>query len=592
MPQRSFLIVLVLVCNAAFGQYHSLESQLIRKAENAGSTAARIQALGQLAELYYIYRADHKADSVLQKQLATAEISNDDGMILQVLFNDAISHIEKWSDKETFDRALSFIDKGLIYARELGRRDYEVMAYLRKAAIYRKRAQYENALREISLAFASYSNAFNDSLKLAISLEMGDIAKAKGDAVSAFKNYNNAYDIAYSAHNDKLRSRVYHHYAALYQSLNEADLAKKAFSASLQLNTENKNKEGLVQDYLGLARITDEKLYIDKAISLADSLELTKEKLYSKRIMLAYLMVILKDSRKALDYLNTNQDIRQFYMNQGISNFYYCIGNVYHYSDKADSAILYYKMAEPVMEQTFDKAVKMYLYKEMAECYYKLNDVEHSIEYYDKALTIAKEQNDYGANAGILSRLSVLYSRKGNYKKAYELNQEYIFSKDTLQKLSAQRDLVILELEREKVRHEKDLAKLVEENNRRTNLQYMGISIAITMVFIFIIIMGMFPISRIWFRILSFFSFICLFEFIILLIDSWVHRALHGDALNIWLFKIVLLAVLLPLHHYLEHVMVNFLSSKKLLKIREKFSLKNFHAKVNKPVTAETETTT
>jgi tetratricopeptide (TPR) repeat protein len=591
MPGRSFLIVLVLIGNIAFGQYSTKESQLIRKAESATSTVARIQALGQLAELYYIYRADHKADSVLQKQLATAEMSNDNEMVLQVLFNNAISRIEKWSDKQTFDRALEFIDKGLVYARELGRRDYEVMAYLRKAAIYRKRAQYDNALREISLAFASYSERFNDSLKLAISLEMGDIAKAKGDAVTAFKNYNNAYDIAYSAHNDKLRSLVYHHYAALYQSLNDLDLAKKAFSSSLQLNIQNNNKEGLVQDYLGLARITDEKLYIEKAISLADSLQLTKEQLYSKRIMLAYLMVILKDSKSALNYLNTNQDIRQFYINQGISNYYYGIGNIYHYSDKPDSAILYYKMAEPVMEQNFDNAVKLFLYKEMAECFFKMDDVEQAINYYSKALSIGKEQNEYATNAGILSKLSALYSRTGNYKKAYEVNQEYIFSKDTLQKLSAQRDLVILELEREKVRHEKDFAKMLEENNRRTNLQYMGISIAITLVFIFIIVMGMFPVSKIWFRIFSFFSFICLFEFIILLIDSWVHRALHGDALKIWLFKIALLALLLPLHHYLEHVMVNFLSSQKLLKIREKFSLKNFHTKNRKPIAAEKETT-
>jgi fatty acid desaturase len=148
---------------------------------------------------------------------------------------------------------------------------------------------------------------------------------------------------------------------------------------------------------------------------------------------------------------------------------------------------------------------------------------------------------------------------------------------------------VILELEREKTRHEKDLAKKIEEGTKRTNLQYMAISVAITVVFIIIMILGMFPVSKIWFRIVSFFSFICLFEFIILLVDSWVHRAFHGDALKIWLFKIALLAILLPLHHYLEHVMVNFLSSQKLIAVREKFSLKNFHRKVKKPVATEPE---
>lgn len=584
MPVKSLLIILIFIANQAFSQYRQVESRLIRQTEQSKDPLSRVRSLGNLAEFYYIFRADRKADSVLQEQLATAEISNDRELILQVLFNNAITQIEKWSDIITFDRALNFIDKGLSYAKETGRKDYEVMAYLGKASIYRKRAQYENAFREMSLAFSSYSPAFSDSLKLAISLEMGDLSMAKGDAIAAFKNYNNAYDIAYSARNARLRSLVYHHYAALYQSLGDIELAKKAFSTSLQLNMENGNRQGLVKDYIGLARITDEKLYIEKAIALADSLHSVKDQLYSKRLMLAYLMVIRKDSKKALEYFHGNEDIRQFYLNQGISNYYYGIGNIYHYSDNSDSAIHYYKMAEPVMEQTFDKAVKMYLYREMAECFYKLQQVEPAKEYFEKSLAIGRELNEYSINANILSRLASLYSRTGDYKKAYELNQEYIFFKDTLQKLSAQRDLVLLELEREKARHDKDLAKMQEETNKRTNLQYMAISIAITMVFIFMMIMGMFPINTIWFRILSFFSFICLFEFVILLVDNWIHKVLHGNALQIWLFKIGLLAVLLPLHHYLEHVMVNFLSSHKLMKIRENFSLRKFQKKIKKPI--------
>jgi tetratricopeptide (TPR) repeat protein len=587
MPAKALLIILIFLAPPAISQYKSEEKRLLQKESSARSATQKIKALGQLAEIYYIYRADEKADSVLQKQLATAEIANDKELILEVLFNNSLSHIEKWSGKETFDRALSFIDKGLAYAKEAGRKDYEVMAYLRKATIYRKRGQHDNAMREISLAFSSSSPSFHDSLKIAMSLEMGDISNARGDAVAAYKNYNNAYDIAYTARNIPLRSQVYHHFAALYQKLGDMDLAKKAFISSLQLNQENKNLEGLVADYIGLARITDEKLYIDKAIALADSLKLPKYQLYSKRLLLAYLMVIKKDSKSALNYLNNHADIIQFYMNQGISNYYHSIGNIFHYSGQADSAIHYYKLAEPQFEKTFDQAVRMYLYNELGDCYSMLNENKNAQIYFEKALVVGKELNELSLNANILSKLSSLFAKTGDYQKAYERNQEYIFYKDTLQKMSAERDLVILELEREKARHEKDLAKTIEEGNKRTNLQYLAISIAITLVFIIIMIMGMFPVSRIWFRIVSFFSFICLFEFIILLIDSWLHQKLHGDALKIWMVKIGLLAILLPLHHYLEHVMVHFLESQKLIRIRERFSLKNLGSKPKKPISTE-----
>ena len=591
MPAKALLIILIFIGLPAFSQYKEEEKRLLEQEARTRSATEKIKVLGKLAEIYYIYRADKKADSVLQNQLATAEMANDKELILQVLFNNSISHIEKWSGKETFDRALSFIDKGLAYAKEQGRKDYEVMAYLRKATIFRKRGQYDNAMREISLAFSFASAAFHDSLRIAMALEMGEISNARGDAVAAYKNYNNAYDIAYTSRNIPWRSQVYHHFAALYQKLGELELAKKAYTSSLQMNLANRNSEGIVSDYIGLAKITDEKLYIDKAIALADSLKLPKYQLYSKRLLLAYLMVIGKDSKSALSYLHSNPDLIQFYLNQGISNYYHFIGNIFHYSGQVDSAIHYYKLSEPEFEKTFDQAVKMYLYDELGDCYSLLNDNENARKYYEKALAVGKELNQYSINALILSKLGELYSKTGNYKKAYETNKEFIYYKDTLQKMSAERDLVILELEREKTRHEKDLAKTVEETNKRTNLQYLAISIAITLAFILIMIMGMFPVSRIWFRIVSFFSFICLFEFIILLIDSWLHEALHGDALKIWMVKIGILAILLPLHHYLEHVMVNFLESQKLIKIRERLSLKNVFRKSKKPIPSEPGTT-
>ena len=62
-------------------------------------------------------------------------------------------------------------------------------------------------------------------------------------------------------------------------------------------------------------------------------------------------------------------------------------------------------------------------------------------------------------------------------------------------------------------------------------------------------------------------------------------------SLKIWMVKIGILAILLPLHHYLEHVMVNFLESQKLIRIREKLSLKNILRKPKKPIAAEPGTT-
>jgi hypothetical protein len=153
-----------------------------------------------------------------------------------------------------------------------------------------------------------------------------------------------------------------------------------------------------------------------------------------------------------------------------------------------------------------------------------------------------------------------------------------------LKALAKQREVTLLGLEREKRKHEKDLQSIADEDLRRRNLQYTGISLATAFLFIVLIVFGMFPISKVTIRMLNFFSFICLFEFIILLIDNWLHDITHGEPLKIWLAKIFIIAILLPLHHTLEHVAIRFLSSQKLQKFRQRLSIKSLFQPTKKRV--------
>jgi hypothetical protein len=50
-----------------------------------------------------------------------------------------------------------------------------------------------------------------------------------------------------------------------------------------------------------------------------------------------------------------------------------------------------------------------------------------------------------------------------------------------------------------------------------------------------------------------------------MLLDTYIHHITHGEPLKIWLIKIGLLSMLLPLHHYLEEKMIHYLLSKHLI---------------------------
>ena len=96
----------------------------------------------------------------------------------------------------------------------------------------------------------------------------------------------------------------------------------------------------------------------------------------------------------------------------------------------------------------------------------------------------------------------------------------------------------------------------------------MGIVVAIAALFLMLVMAGVFSVSKNTVRILGFFAFIFLFEFIILLADNQIHHWTHGEPWKVLAIKIGLIAILLPLHHWLEKKVIHYLTSQELLKAK------------------------
>ncbi|HEY4208142.1 MAG TPA: hypothetical protein VGM31_15060, partial [Puia sp.] len=109
------------------------------------------------------------------------------------------------------------------------------------------------------------------------------------------------------------------------------------------------------------------------------------------------------------------------------------------------------------------------------------------------------------------------------------------------------------------------LAREEEERTvRRHNIQYLGFTVGIVALFVVLVMLGFFMVSPRTIRALGFFSFIFLFEFIILLTDKQIHEWTHEEPWKVLLIKISLAAVLLPLHHWLEHKVIHYLSTRRI----------------------------
>ena len=434
------------------------------------------------------------------------------------------------------------------------------------------------------MAFSTLPIRGIDSLKAILFLELGDIFLAKGEPVNAFKNYNNAYDIAYDISNTRLQSEIYHHFAQLYQTLDQTPLSEAQLFKSVELNEKNNNDLGLLLDYIDLARLTDKKEYFDKAIDLANQLGIERYRLLTRRLLFAYYMAVEKNPVTALNYLNNNPDLKQSYINSGLPNYYFNIGSVYFYSNNPDSAIKYFNLAESDLQKTLDINSRVTIYKEMADCYTRLGETVKAIAYFEKAKELGSGLNDLKTDTMITHSLSELYAQAGNFKKAFEYSRQYDRDKNELQQLADQRQVVLLEVDHENSNREKEMRELANKKLREKNLQYMGITIFLAAVFTLLILIGMFPVSTFTIKVLSYFSLICLFELIVVFLEDYMHRVTYGEPLNIWIFKVVLIAILVPIQHFVEHALIRFMESRKLIQLRNQLSLRKWITKIKKPL--------
>ncbi len=549
--------------------------ELLNKNINDALTdSARISAYGKLADYYSLFKLNAKSDSVLQKAFSIAQMSDDKELVLTSLFSNDVVTIGSWNSKETFEKLLTSVSKGLEYAQELKRNDYIAIAYIRLAGINRKRGQYDKAMQQATLAFTALNSTEADSIKCVLFNELGDIFMAKGDAISSYKNYANAFEIAYKLKNIPLQSEIYHHFSELYKSLGNENTAGDNLMESMKLNKSNHYNKGLLKDYLDLARLTSDSQYINKTALLADELKSERYKEYAKRLMFTWFMIQGQNSTETLEYFFKNPTVGQYYKNQGNDNYYWNLGNIYLYGENYDSALYYYKLAETELNKNYDNGIRLGIYSSLANTYFQNHNNSEAINYYEKSFQICKEMNSLVSLPGISSSLSSLYAEQGNYKLAYYYDKQADSSNAVINENSAKDKLALLQVDLENKKRENDLLDIEAKKHRLYDLQIIAITILLASIFVMMLLMGMFKVSRTTIKMLGYFAFISLFEFIILLIDPFIIRITDDEPLKIWVIKIIIIALLVPFQHFMEHHLIQYLSSRKLLEARSRFSWK------------------
>ena len=582
----NILLLLIIIQNLCVGQFKKHLDSLYIICNHITSDSEKVVTLGRIADLYFSYYLSRQGDSVVHEQLLVAEQSLNNNLILAALFDSPITHLHSNAPIESFDKAVLFIQKGIDFAKSQNQYDYIALGYTRMAFILLKLGQNDKAFSYATQGLQLLPRV-SDSIKILVYINLGNVYQARGEAVSAATNYNNAFDIAIKLNSVPLQSEIYLCFSNMYSNstvLENKNVAVEFLNKSLRLDKEYNYLKGQLRDYYILGNITYEKPYIEKAIALSDSLHMYDYNLGAKRLKLYYYMLVEKNSDTALKYLENEPDIKESFVDPGIGNYYQVKGEIFYNAGKIDSAIHYYKLAETDFIKNSDEKQHVDLFSLIAHSYKKMNDILNATIYYLKALDLSKKMNDLNSIASISNSLSDLYNQQGDYKQAFDYVIQAKVYTDSLSVLSKDRDIALLDVGRENRKHENELLEEARKQNNKRDIQYMVITIFISVVFVIMLVIGMFPVSKLTIKLLGYFFFISLFEFIVMIIDnSLFAKMVHNEPLKLWLIKILLIALLVPIQHFLEHKLIKFLESRILLDARTKFSLNKWWQNIKKP---------
>lgn len=558
----------------------SMKARLAR----AKTSSDKVDILGRLSRTLMSANIG-ESDRYANEMTREAEISRDRRLIIKALMTNGERHSYLSFKKEYIDKSLDYYNQALIMARKNDLDRETARAYLGIAAVYSKIPDPDKALNSTTQAFALISGMKDDTLTIAAYNSYGAVYLLKKERILALRNYLLALRVAEEAKKPIFLRSCYNNLSRFYADVKEydraIDYAQKALDELPRAQPENEKYQRVIDLFsIGTLYVAKKAYnmsvdYFERSIALADSLKYPQLKLPAYEGLLNQY-VQADEPQKALDLLNSRQDLRDFGVRFGtgymIDGTY---GIIYNKLGRPDSARYYFARAEPQYERSGALNYRIGFYYQYADFFRRNGDNDKAIEYYMKAKSLAEQSDNLELQQMIVKELDTVYAKKGDYKNSYQFNSMYYVYKDSLNKLGEEKDLLQMELQDEQQRQERLAREEAEKLRQRHQIQYMGITIAIAVVFLLLVLLGIFQVSETTIKIMGFFAFILLFEFIILIADNKIHHWTHGEPLPILGIKIVLIAMLLPLHHYLEHRVVSYLASRRLIIPKRKGLLGN-----------------
>ena len=534
--------------------------------DTAKATADKID---QLVELARMTMERSKADDFATQSIELAQLSRDPRLIASTYLRNTERFLGNPSLADNLTQATKNLHLAELVAKENGLEDLLVAVYCGYADVADDRGNDVKALEYSTQALAVAAGIDNDTAKVKAFCTAGQIYVSMNQMLLALRNYLNALDVAEKSGQPDLLRNCYAHLRYFYGIIGEYD---KSLDYALKVYDEDRARwnNDMAQDLLEIGDVFLLKEQPDLALKMYEEsihvtdtfrFDLLKVNSYEKIFMLYF-----KTQRyeQGVQYLFAHKDLLDIFHELGF-DFYVdqLLAVNYTHQARYDSALYYFRKSEPETMANSTPDIQIDFYMDFGEYYKKVNKPGQAIQYFSKAYALAAATGSLKNEEKTTDSLESLYVAGRNFPAALVCEQRGAEERDSIRTQTQATDLMKLEVENDQRRRE----RLAEEERLRTehrhNIQYMGFTMGLVVLFVALVMLARLSVPVWLIRALVFVSFIFLFEFIIMLADKQIQTWTAEEPWKVLLLKIILAAGMVPLHHWLEHKVVHYLSHHK-----------------------------
>lgn len=359
-----------------------------------------------------------------------------------------------------------------------------------------------------------------------------------------------------------------------YVYRNQGDIANALdyYHRSLKIYEEIDNRSGIASSlnnigyiYREQDDITNALLYYNRSLKLQEDLENPKG-IANCLHNIAMISNQQGDFPKALEYYQRSLKIYQGMEDKhGIATSLNNIGFVYRDQDDLARALEYYYNSLEIYEELKYKNGIAPILANIAQVILDRQEdgkleLDKALEYANRSLEMARDLGspDHMEHSAIM--ISKISKKLGNYQKALEMYELHIQMRDSIKNEETQKATIRQQTKYEfekaqlvKEQEEKEAARIVaEETSRRDNLQYSVILIGILTLFGGVLALGFINVSERMAEGIIFFSFLILFEFLLVLADPYIEGWSGGAPGIKLLFNAGVAALIFPMHSLFE----------------------------------------